>query len=254
MLDKSQLSNRPKMLDQQAEIAKFDDLAREWRDPKGKFKHVLAFNQTRLTAIEDAIAGHYQRDLTQDVCFEGLSILDIGCGVGLLCEPLASQGADVTGIDASAHNVLLAQRHAKSWSIKVEYQHCLADDLLNKPLQYDVILNTEVIEHVDDQRQLIDVCCQLLKPGGLLVMATLNRTIKSYLIAIIGAEYVMGYLPKGTHDWRHFVKPQEIDNMISRHGLTTIKVEGMRFNPFFNQWKTCRQPDVNYLLYAQKPL
>ena len=252
MLDKSQLSADIAKSNQDVEIAKFDALAQEWRDPKGKFRHVLAFNSTRLMAIENAIAVHFQRDLNQDIPFKGLKILDIGCGVGLLCEPLASQGADVIGIDASGHNITLAQRHAQQWSIKVDYKHCLAQDLVGSEQLYDVVLNTEVIEHVDDQQQLVDTCCQLLKPSGLLVMATLNRTLKSYIIGIIGAEYVMRYLPKGTHDWNYFVKPQEITSMITLHGLKTISVEGMTFNPLTGRWKITNNPDVNYLLYAHK--
>lgn len=252
MLDKSRLSTGMQKLDQQAEIAKFDALSKEWRDPNGKFKHILAFNNTRLMAIENAIAIHFQRDLNQDIPFKGLNILDIGCGVGLLCEPIASQGAYVTGIDASAHNIKLAKHHAQSWSIKVDYKHCLANDLIDNKQEYDVILNTEVIEHVDDQALLVDTCCQLLKPGGLLVMATLNRTLKSYLFAIIGAEYVMRYLPKGTHNWHYFVRPHEINSMIKSHGLKMITVEGMSFNPFNGRWKITNKTDVNYLLYAKK--
>jgi len=262
MLDKSRLSpglnnERKSALDTEREIAKFNALANEWRDPNGKFKHVLAFNQTRLIAIEDAIAFHFERDLNQDVPFTDLSILDIGCGAGLLCEPLAWQGARVSGIDASSHNIALAQQHANSNSVTVDYRHCLADSLLDQDVkgninQYDVILNTEVIEHVGDQEALINTCCQLLKPGGLLIMATLNRTLKSYLIGIIGAEYLMRYLPIGTHDWRFFVKPEEIDAMITPRGLRTVKAEGMSFNPLTKRWKVTNSTDVNYLLYATK--
>jgi len=265
MLDKSHLSpglnsERKSALDTEKEIAKFDTLANEWRDPKGKFKHVLAFNQTRLIAIEDAIANHFERDLNQDVPFTDLSLLDIGCGAGLLCEPLAWQGAKVSGIDASSHNIALARQHANSNSVTVDYRHCLAESLLIdrehgkacETNQFDVVLNTEVIEHVDDQEALIKTCCQLLKPGGLLIMATLNRTIKSYLIGIIGAEYLMRYLPIGTHDWHFFVKPEEIDAMITPHGLRTVKAEGMSFNPLTKKWKVTNNTDVNYLLYAIK--
>jgi len=265
MLDKSRLSpslnnDRKSALDTEKEIAKFNELANEWRDPKGKFKHILAFNQTRLIAIEDAIAYHFDRDLNQDVPFSDLSLLDIGCGAGLLCEPLAWQGAKVSGIDASSHNIALARQHAHNNSVTVDYRHCLAESLLTDEKQaktsaaeqYDVVLNTEVIEHVADQEALINVCCQLLKPGGLLIMATLNRTLKSYLFAIIGAEYLMRYLPKGTHDWRFFVTPKEIDTMITPHGLRTVKAEGMSFNPLTKKWKVTNSTDVNYLLYAIK--
>ncbi|MXR68872.1 bifunctional 2-polyprenyl-6-hydroxyphenol methylase/3-demethylubiquinol 3-O-methyltransferase UbiG [Shewanella sp. JBTF-M18] len=253
MLDKSRLSRFKNPIDPQQEIAKFDALAKEWRDPHGKFKHVLAFNQTRLMAIEEQIARHFDRDLTQDVPFEGLSLLDIGCGVGLLCEPLASQGARVTGIDASEHNITLARRHANSWSIPIDYRHSLADDLSRDRSLYDVILNTEVIEHVEDQAALVASCCDLLKPGGLLVMATLNRTLSSYIIGIVGAEYIMRYLPIGTHDWHHFVTPQELDDMLRPQGLSTLTTEGMRFNPLTQNWKITANTSVNYLLYASKP-
>ncbi|WP_428617735.1 bifunctional 2-polyprenyl-6-hydroxyphenol methylase/3-demethylubiquinol 3-O-methyltransferase UbiG [Shewanella sp.] len=251
MLDKSRLSRFKTAIDLQAEIYKFDALAKEWRDPNGKFKHVLSFNQTRLLAIEKAIASHFNRDLNQDVPFEDLKILDIGCGVGLLCEPLASQGAQVVGIDASEHNITLARRHAESWSLPIDYRHCLAEDLQQHAL-YDVILNTEVIEHVEDQAALVDTCCRLLAPGGLLIMATLNRTLSAFVIAIIGAEYVMRYLPIGTHDWHHFVKPQELVEMITPHGLSNISVEGMRFNPLTRRWRITESHSVNYLLYASK--
>ncbi|WP_394390515.1 bifunctional 2-polyprenyl-6-hydroxyphenol methylase/3-demethylubiquinol 3-O-methyltransferase UbiG [Shewanella woodyi] len=269
MLDKSRLTPRRlvKELNSHEEIAKFDALAEEWRDPQGKFKHVLAFNLTRLNAIQMMIAEYFKRDLTQDIPFNDLTILDIGCGVGLLCEPLSKQGAHVTGIDASCYNIDLARQHAEKNDININYQHCLAEDLLTKQptdivcnesdrigaKHYDVVLNTEVIEHVEDQQALIKTCCELVKPGGILIMATLNRTIKSYVIGIIGAEYVMRYLPIGTHDWHYFVTPKEINTMISANGLTPITSQGMGFNPFTKQWKITSNTDVNYLSYAYKP-
>ncbi|MPY26346.1 bifunctional 2-polyprenyl-6-hydroxyphenol methylase/3-demethylubiquinol 3-O-methyltransferase UbiG [Shewanella sp. YLB-07] len=256
MLDRSKLTcSHSTGLDTAKEIAKFDRLAEEWRDPKGKFKQVLAFNQTRLIAIEKMIAQHLARDLNNPDPLAGLSLLDIGCGAGLLCEPLAELGADVTGIDASENNILVASQHAKKNYISVNYIHCLASDLEDKAEtnRYDIVLNTEVIEHVADQQGLIDTCCKLLKPGGLLVMATLNRTITSYIVGIIGAEYVMRYLPIGTHEWRYFVKPQEISAMLSKQGLETINVTGMTFNPFTKHWSVNQNTRVNYLLFAAKP-
>ncbi len=256
VLDRSKLTSRHSTgLDTTEEIAKFDRLAKEWRDPKGKFKQILAFNQTRLIAIKKMIAQHLGRDLNQPAPLTGLSLVDIGCGAGLLCEPLAKLGADVTGIDASEHNILVASQHAQTNSISVNYLHCLASDLEDKTeiYLYDIVLNTEVIEHVADQQGLIETCCRLLKPGGLLVMATLNRTITSYIVGIIGAEYVMRYLPIGTHEWRYFVKPQEISAMISKQGLETINVAGMTFNPFTKHWSINQNTKVNYLLFAAKP-
>ena len=268
MLDKSQLAPQTvqKGLKTSEEIAKFDALANEWRDPQGKFKHVLAFNLTRLTAIEAMIAEHFKRDLTLDSPLNNIDLLDIGCGVGLLCEPLASLGAQVTGIDASSYNIELATQHAEQSTVSLHYQHCLAEDLISQNpsritdqyqqvyiKQYDVVLNTEVIEHVEDQEALMNTCCKLVKPGGLLIMATLNRTVKSYLIGIIGAEYLMRYLPIGTHDWHYFVTPNEIETMVIANGLQPLKSQGMSFNPFTKQWKITSNTDVNYLSYAYKP-
>lgn len=245
------------------EIAKFDALATEWRDPQGKFKHVLAFNLTRLAAIEAMIAEHFKRDLILDNPLNGIDLLDIGCGVGLLCEPLACHGIQVTGIDASSYNITLAKQHAEKSAINIHYQHCLAEDLISQKntkitnkvdiKQYDVVLNTEVIEHVEDQEALMNTCCQLVKPGGLLIMATLNRTVKSYFIGIIGAEYLMRYLPIGTHDWHYFVTPSEIETMVISNGLQPLKNQGMSFNPFIKKWKITTNTDVNYLSYAYKP-
>ena len=268
MLDKSQLTPQTmlKGLKTSEEIVKFDALANEWRDPQGKFKHVLAFNLTRLTAIEAMIAEYFKRDLTLDSPLDDIALLDIGCGVGLLCEPLASLGAQVTGIDASSYNIALAEQHAEKSAIRIHYQHCLAEDLISQNpskitdqnqqvyiKQYDVVLNTEVIEHVEDQESLMNTCCKLVKPGGLLIMATLNRTVKSYFVGIIGAEYLMHYLPIGTHNWHYFVTPNEIETMVITHGLQPLKSQGMSFNPFSKQWKITANTDVNYLYYAYKP-
>ncbi|MCL1124646.1 bifunctional 2-polyprenyl-6-hydroxyphenol methylase/3-demethylubiquinol 3-O-methyltransferase UbiG [Shewanella surugensis] len=260
MLDKSRLSAK---IDTQNEIEKFNKLAKEWRDPKGKFKHVKTFNQTRFKNIRSAINKHFDRDLNQDHPFRAIDLLDIGCGAGLLSEPLADLGANVTGIDASAMNISIAKEHAQSKKIKVNYQHCLAEELLTNNIAgvdkklilkgYDVILNTEVIEHVNDKSKLIHTCCQLLRPNGLLIMATLNRTIKSYLIAIIGAEYIMRYLPIGTHQWKHFVKPSEIITQLHTHQVNVLYSQGMSLNPFTHRWYTHKNTDVNYLLYATKP-
>lgn len=256
MIDKSKLSPA---ITSQDEIQKFNQLAKEWRDPNGKFKHVHKFNQARLANIRSSISTHFDRDLNQDPPFKRINILDIGCGAGLLAEPLAALGATVTGIDASAMNIAIAKQHAETKNISVNYLHCLAEELINSDRSdliesgYDVILNTEVIEHVNDKNRLIDTCCQLLRPGGLLIMATLNRTITSYFIAILGAEYIMRYLPIGTHQWKHFVKPDEIIQQLQIHQLTPLYTQGMSLNPLTKQWYTHKNTKVNYLLYATKP-
>ncbi|WP_299493971.1 bifunctional 2-polyprenyl-6-hydroxyphenol methylase/3-demethylubiquinol 3-O-methyltransferase UbiG [uncultured Shewanella sp.] len=255
MIDKSQLSSP---ITSHKEIQKFDQLAKEWRDPNGAFKHVHTFNQARLNNIRSAIANHFDRDLTHDHPFEKINILDIGCGAGLLAEPLAAQGAHVTGIDASAINIEIAKQHAAAKNIEINYSHCLAENLIKEGRNkasvdgYDVILNTEVIEHVTEKNKLIDTCCQLLNPEGLLIMATLNRTLKSYLVAILGAEYIMRYLPIGTHQWQHFVKPSEIIIQLHLNQVTLLYTEGMSLNPFTQKWRTHSNTKVNYLLYATK--
>lgn len=255
MLDKTQLtSSKNADLNTKEQIAKFDRLANEWRDPNGKFKHVLAFNQIRLRTIEAKICQHFNRDPHAIGPLNDLSLLDIGCGAGLLCEPLAQQGAITTAIDGSQYNISIASQHAKSIDVHIEYIHCLASELASKGVnkQYDIVLNTEVIEHVTDQQALIDTCCQLLKPSGLLVMATLNRSIKSYIVGILGAEYVMRFLPIGTHEWRYFVKPTEMTDMLFKQGLTTDSVTGMAFNPLSKHWRETSDTGVNYILFATK--
>lgn len=233
MLNRSKLTSINKTsINTVTEVNKFNALAKEWRDPNGKFKHVLTFNQARLVAIKTMLAQHFNRDINRKLCLEGLALLDIGCGAGLLCEPLAECGADVTAIDPSEHNILIAKQSAKNNELSINYIHCLASDLTdkNEHTLYDIVLNTEVIEHVADQQGLLNICCEKLKPGGLLIMATLNRTIKSYIIAILGAEYVMKYLPIGTHEWRYFIKPEELSAMIAKQGLQTIGSQGIQFN------------------------
>lgn len=243
MLDKSQLSY------QQAEIEKFDQLASQWWDPNGQFKQVMAFNQARLSVIQQRIYTHFASNTQTHLPLQGLSVLDIGCGAGLLCEPLAALGASVTGIDASEVSINIAKAHAKQSSLSIEYLHTLAQDL-SLDRQFDIVLNTEVIEHVEDQQGLVDQCCRLLAPDGLLVMATLNRNWLSFLVAIVGAEYVLNMLPKGTHDWRYFVTPAEMQTMRQKHGITANFTAGLNYNPLLKKWRQTRAPRVNYMLFA----
>lgn len=245
MLDKSQLNHLPNTSSD--EIAKFDALAQQWWDPAGKYKRVLDFNQCRWQVIEQQLISFFCERLQQ----EQLSAVDIGSGGGLLCEPLSRLGFQVTGVDASEMSVKVAQHHAQQSGLSIDYRHCLSSDLLAEETRFDVVMNTEVIEHVPDQEQLLKECCQLLKPGGLLILATLNRTVKSFLFGIVGAEYVLRLLPIGTHDWRAFVKPEEMSAMIAKYQCQTLTQYGVSFNPLTGNWSSGKDVSVNYLLFAQ---
>lgn len=247
MLDKSQLSPRLHASTLSAqEIDKFDRLAENWWDPNGKFKTALAFNACRVRLILQQVARHYGRDLASGKGLEGLSMLDVGCGAGLICEPFAKQGARVTGIDASAVSIEVARRHALSQGLNIDYRHCLAESLSEQQGCFDVVVNAEVVEHVPDQATLIRQCASLVKPGGLLFLATLNRTLKSFAVAIVGAEYVMNYLPRGTHDWRLFVKPDELASWVGP-SFNLMMQSGVRLNPLTKRWSPCASLQVNYL-------
>lgn len=227
------------------EIAKFDRLAETWWDPNGKFRTALLFNQTRLNYFVTQIKHHF--DLTDDASLNGLRVLDVGSGGGLVAESLAALGADVLGIDASSVSVQVAQAHARKSGVKVAYAHMLADELLATGQSFDVVINAEVIEHVPDQAALVADCCHLTAANGLLIMATLNRTLKSYIIGILGGEYIMRYLPIGTHDWRLFVKPQDMIDMVKEHGGNLRTCTGMSFNPLKQEWRLSPSLAVNYI-------
>lgn len=237
------------------ELARFDQMAQAWWDPNGAFKHVLTFNDARLKVILRMLQQHFDTPLsmTGNPDLSSLRILDIGCGGGLISEALSLHGARVTGIDGSAVSIEVAKAHARQSEVKVDYQHKLAEELITENWSpFDVILNTEVIEHVENQQGLVDTCCNLCKPHGLVVMATLNRTLKSWLFGIIGAEYVLRLLPKGTHDWRYFVRPREMTSMLAKHGFAQRSLHGLSFNPFSKQWRESQDTKVNYLLSASK--
>ncbi|WP_100657801.1 bifunctional 2-polyprenyl-6-hydroxyphenol methylase/3-demethylubiquinol 3-O-methyltransferase UbiG [Alteromonas flava] len=255
MLDKSQLSaplSKSSTLSA-AEVAKFDAMAREWWDPQGKFKTALEFNRARLEWFVAQIQAHFSCDPKHSDSLNGLNILDVGCGGGLVSEALAKLGANVTGIDASAVSIEVARSHARQSEITIDYRHQLSSDLVAQNAQFDVVINAEVVEHVPDQKQLISECCQLVKPGGLLILATLNRTIKSFVIAILGAEYVMRYLPRGTHDWRWFVKPKELREMTVSAGLQLTAQTGMSYRLLAKQWVESNSLAVNYAQAYGKP-
>ncbi|MCH8492038.1 MAG: bifunctional 2-polyprenyl-6-hydroxyphenol methylase/3-demethylubiquinol 3-O-methyltransferase UbiG [Idiomarina sp.] len=249
MLDKSNKQFIDSAEQMQAdELAKFNALAQEWWNPEGKFKRVLEFNEARVNTIIRGIAEHFERDLAAEKPLSGLRVLDIGCGAGLICEPLAHLGADVTGVDGSEMNVQVAKAHAAESNVAVHYEHALAEDLPSDA-QFDVVLNTEVIEHVPDQQALAATCARLVAPKGLLVMATLDRSIKSFLVAIVGAEYVLKMLPKGTHDWRFFIKPKELAVMLAKYGMQVKQQRGFAFNPILQKWRITAKPNVNYMQF-----
>ena len=237
-----------------AEVAKFEAMAAEWWDPNGKFKPLHMLNPCRLDYITAQIASRYGRDLTRNKPFKGLRILDIGCGGGLLSEPMARLGAEVIGADAAAGNIPVAQVHAKQSNLDIDYRHTTAETLADSGEQFDVVLNMEVVEHVADPLAYLKACQTLLKPGGVMLCSTINRNPKSYIMTIIGAEYVMRWLPVGTHDWNKFITPNELEDLISNAGLTPTDRKGFVFNPLNWNWSLSeRDLSVNYVTTSQKP-
>lgn len=233
-------------------IVRFEALADEWWNPEGKFRAVHKFNEVRLHFILQRKIFHFRLAKNHEPLIEGLKILDVGCGAGLVSEPLAASGGTVVGIDATSRNVEIARNHAVQSGYRIDYRHCLAEHVLETDDRFDVVLNLEVIEHVTDPSQLMSECCDLLNPGGLMIVATLNRTLRSFLIAIIGAEYVLRWLPIGTHHWQRFIRPQEITDMLTSHGLVSCETIGLNYNPLIRRWRLSANSSVNYLLVARK--
>jgi len=237
-----------------AEIAKFEAMAAEWWDPNGKFKPLHMLNPCRLDYITSQIAAEFDRDRDTERPFAGLRILDIGCGGGLLCEPMARLGAEVVGVDAAARNIPVAQAHAAQSGLEIDYRHDTAEALAAAAEQFDVVLNMEVVEHVSDPLAYLTACRQLLKPGGLHICSTINRNPKSFAVAIVGAEYVMRWLPKGTHEWSKFITPDELFDLLGKAGLTPVDRKGFVFNPVSWSWKISdRDLSVNYVTASLKP-
>jgi 2-polyprenyl-6-hydroxyphenyl methylase / 3-demethylubiquinone-9 3-methyltransferase len=234
-----------------AEIAKFEAMAAEWWDPNGKFKPLHMMNPVRLDYITRQIAAEFGRDLTRPKPFEGLRILDIGCGGGLLSEPMARLGATVVGADAAARNIPVAQVHAEAQGLEIDYRHTTAEALAAAGEHFDAVLAMEIVEHVADPAAFVATCRDLLRPGGLMIASTLNRTGKSFMAAIVGAEWVMRWLPKGTHDWAKFITPEELFGMIGRAQLDPVDKKGFVFNPITWQWSISdRDLSVNYVAAA----
>lgn len=234
------------------ELAKFEAMADSWWDPEGKFKPLHQFNPERLRFILRSAAEHFGRDLTAERPFEGLRLLDVGCGGGLLCEPLARMGFAVTGLDAAEKNIAIASLHAERMGLTIDYRCDLVEKLAERGEQFDVVLTMEVVEHVDQVDLFLAACSHIVTPGGLLFGATMNRTLKSLAMAKIGAEYVLRWLPRGTHDWRKFMKPSEFAASLRDSGLIVDQLVGMSFNPFGSSWSLSDDLSVNYLLSAHK--
>lgn len=236
-----------------AEIAKFVAMAEEWWDPKGKFKPLHKFNPVRLTYIRDNLCAHFGRDPNSIRPFEGLRILDVGCGGGLLCEPLTRLGATLVGIDAAERNITIAKIHAEQAGLDIDYRATTSEALVAAGESFDVVLNMEVVEHVDDVPLYMKSCADLVGPGGLMFTATLNRTARSWALAVIGAEYILRWLPRGTHDWNRFLTPEEIGAQLKRNGLNIIGQTGVVFHPLADDWRMSPDMGINYMVLAQRP-
>lgn len=241
-----------------AEVAQFTAIAGEWWDEQGKFAPLHRLNPTRIAYIRHAIETHFGR-LTGSfddsaTPLNNLSLLDVGCGGGLICEPMARLGATITGLDAGAENIAAATAHAQALGLGIDYQCSTAEALAHRGAQFDVVLALEIIEHVADPALFYDALVALVKPGGLLILSTINRTLKSYAMAIIGAEYVLRWVPRGTHDWQKFVRPSEMATELGSRGLTVTDTSGIVFHPLANRFSLHPQDlDVNYLMAAKKP-
>lgn len=236
----------------QAEVDRFSAMAAEWWDPTGKFRPLHKFNPVRLGYIRDLAAAHFGRDPKAHRPLEGLRVLDIGCGGGLLSEPIARMGANVLGADASEKNIGIARTHAEQTGVVVDYRAVTAEALAADNEKFDVVLNMEVVEHVSDVPFFIETCATMVKPGGLMFVATINRTFKAAALAIVAAENILRWLPRGTHQYEKLVRPEEIEKPLNAAGMTVIDRTGVFFNPLANQWNLSRDMDVNYMLLAER--
>ncbi len=234
------------------EIARFSAIAEAWWDPAGDFRPLHQLNPVRLEFIRDRVCRHFGRDAMKPAPFKGLAIIDIGCGGGLLCEPMRRLGGKVTGIDAGKETIDVARLHAEQTGLDIDYRHRLPEDLDSEKGRYDIVLNMEVVEHVADLDAFLAASANLVKPGGVMVASTLNRTLKSLALAKVGAEYVLRWLPPGTHDWRKFVRPSELNEGLGRHGVEITDLKGMSYDPIGADWRLSSDLAVNYLAFGVK--
>ena len=228
------------------EIEKFSKLAKDWWNPNGKFKPLHLFNPTRIEFIKEKLISHYKRDLNSEKPLRDLKILDIGCGGGLLCEPLNRLGAVMTGIDASNNNIEVAKLHSKKMNLNIKYIRCSPENL-NFKSEFDVILNMEVVEHVSNINLFIKNCSKLVKKNGIMFVATINKNLKSYVFAILGAEYILRWLPIGTHNWDKFLTPEDLEIITNKNNFVTDEMVGMKFNPLSGKWSKSNDTSVNYI-------
>jgi len=235
-----------------AEIDRFSRMAATWWDPKGPMAALHKFNPQRLGYIRDQAAARFTRDPKKLDCLKGLRILDIGCGAGILSEPLARLGASVVGADPAEENIEAAKTHAEATGVAVDYRATTAEALAEAGEKFDIVLAMEVVEHVVDVPAFVESCASMVKPGGLMIAATLNRTLKSFALAIVGAEYVLRWVPRGTHQWDKFVKPEELERAFEDAGLDVIGERGVIYNPLADRWQLSSDMDVNYMLVGAR--
>ncbi len=246
------MAKRAKSSVDAAEVERFSALAADWWNPRGPMATLHKFNPVRLAYIRDKACGRFARDAKKLDCLKGLRVLDIGCGGGVLSEPLARLGAQVVGADPAEENIAAASAHAQESGLAIKYRATTAEDLAAAGERFDVVLAMEVVEHVTDVASFVATCAGMVKPGGLMIAATLNRTLKSFALAIVGAEYVLRWLPRGTHQWDKFVTPQELEAALELSGLNVTGERGVIYNPFADRWQLSSDMDVNYMLVAEK--
>jgi 2-polyprenyl-6-hydroxyphenyl methylase/3-demethylubiquinone-9 3-methyltransferase len=237
----------------EAEVERFSRHATDWWDARGPMAALHKFNPVRLAYIRDKAAERFGRDPKKLDCLNGLRMLDIGCGGGILSEPLARLGAQMIGADPSPENIAVASAHAQESGVAVDYRATTAEELAAAAERFDLVLAMEVVEHVTDVDAFVATCASMVKPGGLMIVATLNRTLKSFALAIVGAEYVLRWLPRGTHQWDKFVTPEELETAIEHSGLQVTGERGVIYNPFADRWQLSSDMDVNYMLVAERP-
>ena len=236
------------------EVSQFEQSAQQWWDSEGEFSGLHKMNPIRLSFIKDRLCQHFDRHRDERKPFRGLNIIDVGCGGGLLCEPLSRLGAEVTGIDAGKNNIEVAKRHSKEKDVSVNYKKCLPEDVVKNGNTYDVVISLEVIEHVINAEDFVKTCCQLLNPGGVIIFSTLNRTVESLALAKVGAEFVFRLVPVGTHSWRKFIKPSELAKFLRQSGLYLDYLQGMVYYPLYDEWRLSKNVKINYVISAKKPV
>ncbi len=247
------MENKTQSTIDQADVDRFSAMADEWWDAGGKFKPLHKFNPVRLSYIKEKICENFNLDPNQPKPFSSLNILDIGCGGGLLCEPMARLGANVTGADASPTNIEIARIHAKQSDLDIDYQAITSEELDAQGKKYDCILNMEVVEHVSDVNLFMRSCANMVKPGGLMFVATINRTFKAHALAIFMAENILKWLPRGTHQFEKLVQPSELETALNDEGMQIIDQTGVFYNPLTDKWNYSRDMDVNYMILARRP-